>query len=132
MTQIRQSVGRLFEPASQNPKLAELLGASYFRVQVKPLDEAAFSIRIGRDGYSFDPSAPIADTDNEAISIVEVKPCLKAIFEGEATLGNMLFEHRIQIPGYRNKEPLIGAFSRLVRLAVWAEIPGAAILRPAR
>ncbi|WP_142781734.1 hypothetical protein [Agrobacterium sp. T29] len=122
----------LFRLAYDSRKLDSEIGQADFRIRFEPLDEPAFDLEITRDSYGVSADGDFDDGDPRSIRLVEVKSCLSDVLKGDATLGNMLFEHKIRIPGYRNKEPLIGHFSRFMRLAVWAAIPGAGILKPAR
>ncbi len=125
-------VRSFFEAVVGNSKMSEELEQVDFRVQFRTVDGEVLYVGVGQNGFEVHEGEEIAEDDLGALYLVEASSCFADIFRGETTIGNAIFDHKLRIPGYRNKEPLIGAFSRFVRLGIWATVPGATILRPAK
>ena len=41
-----------------------------------------------------------------------------SLFRGDISLAEAIYHHRIRIPGYRNREPMMVWFSKLLRLGL--------------
>jgi hypothetical protein len=54
----------------------------------------------------------------EGLYIKGDKESLKNLFAGEMSLAESIYHHKIRIPGYRNREPVMVWFSKLLRLGL--------------
>jgi hypothetical protein len=121
-----------FGAMSQSDKLqAALVGMNHV-AQFEPLSMEPFFVVVHNGKIEFGASFRFSKDLAAGLYIVEVQACLGAILSGDITLGEAIFHQKVRIPGYRNKEPLIAAFSKFLRLGVWAQVPAANILMPTR
>lgn len=52
------------------------------------------------------------------LHLIGVQESLDSLFKGEMTLAESIYHHKIQIPGYWEKEPLMVRFSKLLRRGI--------------
>jgi hypothetical protein len=78
------------------------------------------------------PGRAYQEHDAQVLYITGNQHALLALLKGDETLAEAIYHCRIQVADYRNKEPRMAAFSKLLRLGVWDQVQGARILKPER
>ena len=123
---------RFFEGMNDVSELREPLAGAEHAAQFVTLANETFFVIVRGGKVEFGAGARLSKDTVEGLYIVEVQDCLPALLDGDITLGEAIFHQKLRIPGYRNKEPMIARFSKFLRLGVWALVPAAQILMPAR
>jgi len=131
-TPLLDKARRFFEGVGVSSKLKEQLAKVDHRAQFVPLHGSPFFVEVHNGELKFGAEQRFSKDVAEGLYIVEVSESFEAIFRGDLTLGEAIFHQKVRIPGYRNKEPAIASFSRLLRLGVWGLVPGASILMPVK
>ncbi len=117
----------LYERASQFFNGME--GSSRLREEIKKFDQVIqfdpkagepFYVQISRGRVKFGKGKKYPPDVEEGLYIIGDQESLDHLFKGEMSLAESIYHHKIQIPGYREKEPLMAKFSRLLRKGIEA------------
>jgi hypothetical protein len=127
-----ETAKRFFDGIGNSPKLKEHLAKADQVAQFAPKDGEPFFVRVQAGALQFGNGKQYPEGDQESLYIIEVENSLDALFKGDITLGEAIFYQKIRIPGYRNKEPAIARFSRLLRLGIWDLVSGSRLLMPTK
>ena len=75
-------------------------------------------LREGARALQFDPSDEAPFDLKAGLHITGDGDALKSLFTGEMSLAEGIYSHKIRIAGYRQREPIMVWFSKLLRLGL--------------
>jgi hypothetical protein len=127
---LAENAEKFFTGIGASPHLKEHLAGADQIAQFAPKDGKPFFVCVKAGALEFGKREKYSRNDPQALYVIEVEDCLQAIFSGQISLGEAVFEQKIQIPGYRNKEPAIARFSKMLRMGVWDQLSGSPLLMP--
>ena len=84
-------------------------------LQFDPKDGEPFYVQIRHGEVDFGKGIKFPPHIEEGLYVTGDKESLESLFKGEVSLAEAIYHHKIQIPGYRQKEPLLVQFSKLLR-----------------
>ena len=84
-------------------------------LQFDPKDGEPFYVQVRQGEVDFGKGMKFPPDVKEGLYITGDKESLESLFKGEVSLAEAIYHHKIQIPGYRQKEPLLVQFSKLLR-----------------
>jgi hypothetical protein len=131
-TTIFERARQFFEGIGGSSRLTAQVAEADRLAHFYPLNGEPFYVRVEGGKVEFGKAEQAARDVTEGLCIIELEDALDAIFKGDLTLGEAMFHQKIRIPGYRNREPEIASFSRLLRFGVWDAVSGSHLLMPSR
>ena len=126
------SASRFFKRLEGSTNLREYLQQAEHKVQFAPTDGEAFHMRVSNGRVDVDAGTKYEEKNVDALYITGDEASFAALFKGDISFAESIYHCRMQVAGYRNKEPRMAAFSKLVRLALWDQTPGSRTLMPDR
>jgi hypothetical protein len=109
---------RFFKGIESSPKFREQIKESDQVIQFDPKDGEPFYVQISQGRVDFGKGMRYLLDVEEGLYITGEQESLGSLFKGEMTLAEAIYHHKIQIPGYREKEPLMVEFSKLLRKGI--------------
>ncbi len=109
---------RFFKEIASSPRLREEIKESDQVIQFDPKNGEPFYVQISQGRVDFGKGKKFHPDVEEGLYIIGDQESLGSLFKGEMSLAESIYHHRIQIPGYREKEPLMVRFSKLLRTGI--------------
>ena len=106
---------KLFKKTEKIGALKEEIEKSERIFQFDPSDEKPFYIRIKQGKLSFGKGKKCPPDFQGGLYITGDRESLDSLFQGKLSLAESIYHHKIHIPGYRTKEPVMVWFSKLLR-----------------
>jgi len=85
-------------------------------LQFEPSDEEPFYVEISDTETQIGKGKKYAPNLEAGLHITGDGDALKSLFTGEMSLAEGIYSHKIRIAGYRQREPIMVWFSKLLRL----------------
>ena len=110
---------RFFKGIESSDKLKKQIKEFDHVVQFDPKNGDPFYVQISQGKVDLVKGKKYSPDDELGLYITGDDACLSSLFEGEMSLGESMYNHRIQVPGFRdNKEPMVVWFSKLIQAGV--------------
>jgi hypothetical protein len=84
-------------------------------IQFVPTDGEPCCLSVTQSRLSVGKGEKYPATVEEGLYITGSEEAMISLFLGDASLAEAIYDHRIQISGYRKKEPMMVWFSKLLR-----------------
>ncbi len=111
---------QFFNEMESSPTLRRQIKEYDNVVQFDPKDGEPFHVKISKGKVEFGKGKKYLPDLEEGLYITSDQDTLNCLFKGEMSLADGIYHHKIQIPGYREKEPLMAWFSTLLRKGIEA------------
>ncbi len=110
---------RFFKGIETSPKLKEQIKGSNYVIQFDPNKGEPFYVEIRRGKVDFGKGKKHPPDVEGGLYIIGDEESLDSLFRGEMSLGESMFNHKIQVPGFRdNKEHIVVWFSKLLQKGI--------------
>ncbi len=106
---------KLFKKAERIGVLKEEIAKSERIIQFDPPDGKPFYVRIKQGKPSFGKGKKYPPDFEGGLYLIGDRESLDSLFQGKMSLAESIYHHKIRIPGYRTKEPIMAWFSTLIR-----------------
>ena len=126
------SASRFFKGLETSSNLREYLQQVDQKIQFAPTDGQAFHVSVSNGRVDIGAGAKYLEEAVDVLYITGDEASFAALLKGDISLAESIYYLKIQVAGYRNKEPRIAGFSKLLRLAVWDLTRGSRMLMPER
>jgi hypothetical protein len=103
-----------------SPRLSQYIQGLDQSIQFDPKDGDPFYLQIRQGKVAVGREKKYPPNIEDGLYISGDRESIDTLLSGEMTLAEAIYHHRIQIPGYREKEPLMVQFSRLLRRGIEA------------
>lgn len=113
-----ERASKFFKGIEKSRKLMEQIKESDEVVQFDPKGGEPFYVQIKQGKVDFGKGEKYSPDVEEGLYIKGDQESLDSLFKGEMSLAESIYNHKIQIPGYRNKEPMMVWFSKLLRAGI--------------
>ena len=87
-------------------------------IQFDPKNGDPFYVHINQGKVDFGKGKRYPPDAEDGLYIIGDEESLNSLFKGEMSLAESIYHHKIQIPGYREKEPLMVRFSKLLQKGI--------------
>ncbi len=111
-------VSRFFKGIESSPELREQIKESDQVIQFDPKAGEPFYVQIRQGKVDFGKGKKYPLDVEDGLYITGDQESLESLFKGEMTFAEAIYHHRIQIPGYWEKEPLMVRFSKLLQKGI--------------
>jgi hypothetical protein len=111
---------RFFKGIEGSSTLRDEIKESDQVIQFDPKNGRPFYVQITRGKVEFGKGKKYPPDVEKGLYLVGEQESLDSLFKGEMSLAESIYHQKIQIPGYREKEPLMAKFSRLLRKGIEA------------
>lgn len=99
-------------------RIKEHLRESARALQFEPSDGEPFYVEVRNGEIQVGKGKKYAPDLDGGLYISGDGEALKNLFNGEMSLAESIYHHKIRIAGYRNREPVMVWFSKLLRLGL--------------
>ena len=99
-------------------RISDHLRASDRALQFEPADGEPFYVDVQGGVVSIGKGKKYPLDLQGGLYVRGDSAALRDLFAGEMSLAESIYHHKIRIPGYRNREPVMVWFSKLLRLGL--------------
>jgi hypothetical protein len=116
--ELYERAGRFFRGMEHSPRLSEYIKELDQSIQFDPKDGEPFYLQIRQGKVDIGQERKYPPNVEEGLYIAGDRESIDSLLRGEMTLAEAIYHHKIQIPGYREKEPLMVIFSKLLQKGI--------------
>lgn len=110
-----ERVGKFFKRFERSRVLREEIKGCDRVIQFDLNDGDPFYVQIKQGKVDFGKRKRYPPDVKGGLYIIGDRQSLESLFEGRLSLAESIYHHKIRIPGYRTKEPVMVWFSKLLR-----------------